>query len=157
MRALLIILLLGMAPGCAVLKKLKPQVDLQVQKAEGDANIAKLEGDIKELIDTINLQGNAIAGFKNDVNNLSAGRDITTTNDTDLMKDINEKWWLVFVGLIGLMKAQGIRDDKNHKKEIKRLVAEKKHYKDYFLVKALNTEQELAEFREAHEKIKNNA
>jgi len=52
-------------------------------------------------------QASAIAGVNNKVSNLSSGRDTiqTTTNDTDLLKFIFDKWYLVIAGLFSFILA----------------------------------------------------
>ena len=130
-------------PGCAVLKKLKPQVNIQAQKADGDANIAKLEGNIEDLIGAVNAQGNAIAGVNNEVKNLSAGRDVITTTtetaDPGLMKAMMKYWWMIFVFVI-------VKEERDKK----RIIKEKKFYKDRFLAIGIKNEKELEELRRKH-------
>ena len=126
----------------------------EIAAVKGD--VSALKGDIKELSAQLSLQGQAVAGFRNDLKTITAGRDVvtTTTNDTDLLKFIFDKWWMIFVALIGLMKWNSLRDDKKHAAEIKRILAEKRDYKDNFLARCIKDEKELVEFRKHHEEVK---
>lgn len=105
---LLFALILFFFAGCKSMK-VKPEVNLikaheaQLAKLEGENSILRIQS--KELEAKLNAQAQAIAGFNNKVQNLSAGRDNIAnsgnTNDSDLMKYIFEYWYLFLIAFLG--------------------------------------------------------
>jgi len=146
LKHLLYIVLLGfcalVVSGCGPLKGLRPQLNIQAQKAEQDANIAKLEGDIKDLVGAVQAQGAAIAGVNNKLEQTSAGRDMVTTtvneNDPELIEKMFEYWWAILLLIIGL-----------EEKQKRTLTKQKKFYKDRYIATAIKNEEELNKMRES--------
>jgi cell division protein FtsB len=113
---LLILLIPITMIGCGTLGKAvgKPlmQNDFQLMKAEQDAQLVKLQGEnsilklqMEKMEMKLNLQAQAIAGFNNQVQNLSAGRDNNNnsgnTNDSGLMATIFKYWYLFLIAFLG--------------------------------------------------------
>lgn len=112
-RIIFALMLAAVFLGCATGKG-KPlvQTDFQLMKAEQDAQIVKLQGEnsalrlqAQSLEAKLNAQASAIAGFNNKVQTMSAGRDNISKvdNDSELLKFIFDKWYLVIAGLFGFI------------------------------------------------------
>ena len=125
------------------------------------AKISKMEAEmngIKEAIANISVQFKAslesIAKINSDTQTQTAGRDISTTNDTAIFTDMNKTWYAVFVILIGLMKWESVRTDKKNKQMIAILEAQKADYRNRYLAVGIKNEEELKQFRSDHVLIK---
>lgn len=116
----------------------------------------KIEAEKTSLIEKLQSQIDGLLKINSDTTNQNIGRDMTTTttNDTALMEFIIDKFWLIFVAMIGFMKWELIRQDKNYKRQIKQLQVEKADYKDKFLTNCIHSEDDYKKFRAEHEKIK---
>jgi len=107
--------------GCAIAKKF--------MKPKIDIQLQKGEQD-----------ANLVKLVKDD--STSSGRDMITIteNDPELMEKMMEYWWMIFVFVMG----------KEHRDK-KRLIKEKKFYKDRFLAIGVKNEEELKQLRKQHD------
>lgn len=117
-------------------------------KANEDVNAIKgevqdLKAELSVVKGNLTANANAMAGVNNEVQRLSAGRDMvtTTTNDTKLMTYIVKGLiglCTTLIGILGWCLKTLIKRDK-----------EKKFYKEQTLLK-VNSEDELIKLRELH-------
>jgi hypothetical protein len=125
------------------LEKIKPELSLLKVQTEALAKVdatlfdkagqnadalIKMNGRIGDIEAKLNIQGAAVAGFKNQVSNLSSGRDTiqNTSGASDtLIKFIFGKWYLflgAFMTFFGTLVAQYERLLKAKDAQIKRLM-----------------------------------
>lgn len=141
MKKIILIFTLLLISGCGVKKSLF-NPELTLLKANEDVNALKteLKGNIDKLADLR-------ASIKSE--EMTAGRDVIkhVTNDTDLMKYIIYAFLSIVLGLIGFMKWK-------YGKDLKEKELEKKFYKDLFLAKGVQSEDDLIKIRQMQENYK---
>ena len=78
---------------------------VNVEVGANAKSLADIKAQVGDIEAKLNAQVSAVAGFNNKVSNLASGRDTiqTTTNDSDLLKFIFDKWEAVIAGLFAFI------------------------------------------------------